>query len=134
MRRLSERLTYVWTPSLFLGKGQGFIDRIQGRSGWCPMLVFTKGRYEAKQGFVDVVLGVEKEKDHHEWQQTLAESKRFLEVFSEPDDLVCDPCGGSFTNAVGALLAATSLRRMRPRRAKRQDWEAAGGRGGSRAI
>jgi DNA modification methylase len=50
------------------------------------------------------VLGVEKEKDRHEWQQTLAESKRFLEVFSEPDDLVCDPCGGSFTNAVGTYL------------------------------
>ena len=40
------------------------------------------------------------EKDHHDWQQSIDEAQRFVEIFSEASDLVFDPFGGSFTNAI----------------------------------
>ena len=41
-----------------------------------------------------------KEKDRHEWQQPLEEVEEVVRYFSQPEDLVVDPCGGAFTTAV----------------------------------
>lgn len=40
-----------------------------------------------------------KEKDWHRWQQPLAEVENLVRYFSQPNDLVVDPCGGGFTTA-----------------------------------
>jgi site-specific DNA-methyltransferase (adenine-specific) len=42
------------------------------------------------------------EKDRHEWQQPLEEVELMVRYFSKPGELVCDPCGGSFTTALAA--------------------------------
>ena len=41
-----------------------------------------------------------KEKDWHEWQQPLEEVEKLVDTFSQPGDLVIDPCGGGFTTAI----------------------------------
>jgi site-specific DNA-methyltransferase (adenine-specific) len=41
-----------------------------------------------------------KEKEAHDWQQPLEEVERLVRDFSQPGDLVVDPCGGGFTTAV----------------------------------
>ena len=41
-----------------------------------------------------------KEKEWHEWQQSLEQVERLVKDFSEPGDQVVDPLGGAFTTAV----------------------------------
>jgi site-specific DNA-methyltransferase (adenine-specific) len=41
-----------------------------------------------------------KEKDWHPMQQPLEEAEKFVRYFTQPGDLVVDPCSGSFTTAV----------------------------------
>jgi site-specific DNA-methyltransferase (adenine-specific) len=47
-----------------------------------------------------------KEKDWHEWQQPLELIEDLVRYFSEPGDLVVDPCGGGFTTAEACLRLA----------------------------
>ncbi len=101
-RLLSDHLNYVWTISISLGTGRTFIRRTRGRSGWRPALVYCNGEYDPKRGFVDTCFGAKQEKDLHDWQQPLSESRRLIETFSEPGNLILDPFGGSFTTAVAA--------------------------------
>ena len=39
----------------------------------------------------------------HDWQQPLEEAERLVRYFSQPGDLVIDPCGGGFTTAEACL-------------------------------
>ncbi len=41
-------------------------------------------------------------KDDHEWQQSLGDAEQVIEDFTNPGDLVIDPCLGSGTSAVAA--------------------------------
>jgi len=102
-RRLSDHLEYVWTLSIVLAKGRTFIRKIQGRCRWRPVLLFCNGTYNPTRSFVDSSFGICKEKELHEWQQGISEARRLIDKFSEPRDLVYDPFGGSFTNALAAF-------------------------------
>jgi site-specific DNA-methyltransferase (adenine-specific) len=43
------------------------------------------------------------EKTWHEWERPLKEIETVVRYFSEPGDLIIDPCGGGFTTAVACL-------------------------------
>ena len=70
---------------------------------WKPVVVFSKGDFTMQGQWTDVSHVLEKEKDLREWQQPLAEIEKLIRDFSNPGDLVVDPCGGSFTTAVACL-------------------------------
>jgi len=95
-----KSLEYVWTLAI-VHSGEGtYVDPIQGRSNWRPVVVYRKG--EAKiSGIIDTIKGGGSEKDFHDYQQPLAEARYLIEKFSKPGDLVCDPFAGSFTTALG---------------------------------
>ncbi len=61
------------------------------------MRYFLRGRWP------DVIRVNSKEKSWHPWQQPLAEVEGLLSFFSQPEDLVIDPCGGGFTTAEACL-------------------------------
>lgn len=65
-----------------------------------PILIFFKGEWKERAFWVDTFINTPKEKSHHPWQQSLEEAESLVAYFSQPGDLVVDPCGGSFTNAV----------------------------------
>ena len=69
-------------------------------SHWKPIVVYSKGEWPHAERFPDVLRVQSREKDWHPWQQVLEEVKLLVGYFSKPGDLVCDPCGGSFTTAV----------------------------------
>ena len=50
-------------------------------------------------------IAAEKEKELHDWQQPGAIIEELIKNFSDPGNLICDPCGGGFTTA----LACRSL-------------------------
>jgi site-specific DNA-methyltransferase (adenine-specific) len=103
LNALGENLTYRWTNAsvwdgdgndIFLGKGAVVV------SHWKPIVVFSKGDLPARGWWHDVFRFNAKEKEYHPWQQGLAEVSSLVERFSDPGDLVIDPCAESFTTAV----------------------------------
>lgn len=91
-------LTYQWTMASVWTGDANVIHPLSITSKWKPILVFSKGRWKAHGLMVDVLTG-QKEKDLHKWQQPLGEVEQLVSYFSQPGDLIIDPCGGSFTTA-----------------------------------
>ena len=91
-------LTYRWTMASVWKGDANLVHRLSLMSKWKPILVFSKGDWKAHGLIVDVVTG-QKEKESHEWQQSLIEVEQLVSYFSKPGDLIIDPCGGAFTTA-----------------------------------
>lgn len=98
---LSKHLRYWWTcscyhsgPTLLRMNEYGIVN------GWKPMLWFVKETRGDKNTFINDVATGTREKSHHEWQQSEAEARYFIELLTEPDGFVVDPfCGGGTTPA-----------------------------------
>jgi 16S rRNA G966 N2-methylase RsmD len=96
---LSKHLRYWWTcscyhsgPSLLRMNEYGIVN------GWKPMLWFVKETRGDKTTFVNDVATGSREKSHHEWQQSEAEARYFIDLLTEQDGFVVDPfCGGGTT-------------------------------------
>jgi len=96
---LSRHLRYWWTcscyhsgPTLLRMNEYGIVN------GWKPMLWFVKETRGDKTTFVNDVATGTREKTHHDWQQSEAEARYFIELLTEPDCFVVDPfCGGGTT-------------------------------------
>lgn len=100
MERLGEHLTYCWTRASVWSGTANITHPRQVTSRWKPILVFANGGWVDRPKWNDVTHVDGKEKDWHEWQQPIGEVERLILDFSEPGDLVVDPCGGGFTTAV----------------------------------
>lgn len=103
---LSKHLRYWWTcscyhsgPTLLRMNEYGIVN------GWKPMLWFVKETRGDKNTFINDVATGTREKSHHEWQQSEAEARYFIELLTEPDGFVVDPfCGGGTTPAASIGL------------------------------
>lgn len=103
---LSKHLRYWWTcscyhsgPTLLRMNEYGIVN------GWKPMLWFVKETRGDKQTFINDVATGSREKSHHDWQQSEAEARYFIELLTDPDGFVVDPfCGGGTTPAACIAL------------------------------
>jgi len=104
LNALNENLAYRWTIAS-VWNGDAVPVHIGGRilSKWKPIVVFSNGDLARQGQWCDVTHVEDKEKNWHPWQQPLSEVERLISYFSRPGDLVVDPCGGSFTTAVGCF-------------------------------
>jgi ParB-like chromosome segregation protein Spo0J len=100
---LGKHLTYRWMMASCWTVEATIVHHLQVASQWKPILIFSKGDWEKRKRWPDVSLVQDKEKSWHSWQQSLVESETLVQRFSNKGDLICDPCGGAFTNAVAAL-------------------------------
>jgi ParB-like chromosome segregation protein Spo0J len=97
---LGEHLTWGWSAaSVWMGDGT-IIHPRQVTSKWKPILIYSKGEWRKLGRWQDLSVITTKEKDWHDWQQPLEEVENLVRYFSQPGDLVVDPCGGGFTTAV----------------------------------
>ena len=107
---LSQSLTYRW-ENAFLWDGEGVPVHIGGWkcphgrivSKWKPILVYSNGAFTRKGQWCDVYKVDVKEKHWHPWQQPLELFELLVRDFSDPGDVVVDPCGGGFTTAEACL-------------------------------
>jgi site-specific DNA-methyltransferase (adenine-specific) len=99
----SNHLTYRWmAASIWDGDGN-LIHPLDITSQWKPILIYSKGEWVKRGRWPDVLRNNSKEKSWHPWQQPLGEVESLLSFFSQPGDLVIDPCGGGFTTAEACL-------------------------------
>lgn len=99
LTHLAKHLRYWWTcscyhsgPSLLRMNEYGIVN------GFKPMLWFVKETRAEKTKFINDVATGTREKSHHEWQQSEAEARYFIEHLTDPDGFVVDPfCGGGTT-------------------------------------
>jgi len=96
---LSKHLRYWWTCSCYhSGTSLLRMNEYGIVNGWKPMLWFVKETRGDKNTFVNDVATGSREKSHHEWQQSEAEARYFIELLTDVDGFVVDPfCGGGTT-------------------------------------
>ncbi|MBR9804655.1 ParB N-terminal domain-containing protein [bacterium] len=101
VQRLSSKLSWIWQMIVFFDENRRpHCNPIRGRNGYRPILLFAKNRKRLDKGIVDVVPTGKREKEWHEYQQSLSSAKFTIESLTEPGDLICDPFAGSFTTAI----------------------------------
>ncbi len=72
---------------------------VPGKLVW----VFVKGTANLEKPYRGIADNFDPTlKDDHEWQQSLGDAEQVIEDFTNPGDLVIDPCLGSGTSAVAA--------------------------------
>jgi ParB-like chromosome segregation protein Spo0J len=103
--RLSRHLDYVWAGALILPGRHNEVHAVMARDASTPIVFFSKDRYEPRHWFINALSSPGAEKDAHPWQKPLGNVAYYLERFSEPGELVCDPFLGGGTTAVAAQRA-----------------------------
>lgn len=101
LNRLSEHLNYWWMSAIFLD-GPGHSTPLGNPvrkviSQWRPLVMFVKKGFG--KPFRDVVPAGGKDKDNHNWSQSIAESMWIVDAYTDPGALVVDPMAGSGTVA-----------------------------------
>ena len=105
INRLSRHLDYVWAGALILPGRHNEVHAVMARDASTPIVFFSKDRYEPRHWFINALSSPGAEKDAHPWQKPLGNVAYYLERFSEPGELVCDPFLGGGTTAVAAQRA-----------------------------
>lgn len=92
----------------FIIEHRGGFPRIWTRrllSAYKPVYVFTKGPYPSVIPWQSTALGGEKDKRFHKWGQGARPFFKWIDMLSEPGDLIVDPfCGGGTVCAVAKTL------------------------------
>jgi ParB-like chromosome segregation protein Spo0J len=104
MKMLGKHLTYNWTMASVWQGDSTPIPHLPVVNTWKPILLFSKGQWTATGRWTDVSHVTTKEKDWHKWEQPLEEVETLVRQFSNPGELVLDPCGGGFTTAVACRI------------------------------
>jgi hypothetical protein len=104
IRQLGRRhLKFYWVLAIpFVGrpnwlKDQNVTDR------WRLALIYHKGQARPERPFTDLIQGSGGEKEHGDHQQNAEEATRIIKMFTDPGDLIVDPCAGFGSFLVAAL-------------------------------
>ena len=104
---VSEYLRYWWIIAL---KHSGKSARLPGKwvfVEWKPLLWFVKDGRNNNNYVSDYFKSIEPEKKLHDWEQSIAEANYYIDLLTNPGDMILDPFCGSGTT----LIAAKKLKR-----------------------
>lgn len=102
MQRMSEHLDYYWTFAVYHTGGTQIVNGVNIMCRWKPVLIFQNGKRKLENTMQDYFISEQREKDGHEWQQSKSGVAYLVEMFTNPDDLICDPFAGSATTLIQA--------------------------------
>ena len=95
---VTPHLRYWWTLAVVHTGRSARMNEYGVVVKWKPLLWFVKGTRGDKQTFVDDLVVSEREKDAHDWQQSVVEAGYYIDKLAPPGGLVFDPfCGGGTT-------------------------------------
>ncbi len=98
-----RHLTYRWLAMSTWDGDSNLIHPLNIASQCKAILIFSKGPWKKRGRWGDTFFVESKEKQWHAWQQSLEEVERLVRYFSEPGDLVVDPCSGGATTAAACF-------------------------------
>ncbi|UXF50072.1 nuclease [Haloquadratum phage sp.] len=100
---LSNELNYIWQLTVS-HESEGKHPYHSISIGYKPVLLFGKETSGYRGSLVTDTVDIgAREKDEHEWQQSAREASKFVEKFTEPNDVICDPMCGSGTTGIAAI-------------------------------
>lgn len=99
MAAMTAHLNWVWKVVLVHQRGNRHIAARNVFNLHRDVLIFSKGTPKLPVPLRDVIEGGGREKDFHEWQQSISEEMHFIGHLTMPGDLVVSPFGGGFTTA-----------------------------------
>jgi len=102
IEQLRTHLKYVWIGALYQPGAHNHVHPYHIRVMSKPLLFFSSGDYIPKNWFEDAVFSESRQKELHEWQQSLGPALHFIGRITSPGQLVVDPFLGSGTTALAA--------------------------------
>lgn len=102
MTLMGEHLDYMWMCGIGHSGGSTWFRKWNLNNQWKPLLMYGKPPIVTYWNRFDDFISGGREKDHHEWQQSLAEAKHYIEALCPPGGAVLDPFLGSGTTLVAA--------------------------------
>jgi len=106
--RMSQYLDYYWTFAVYHEGQTQIVNGVNIICRWKPILIFQNGRKQLPYVIQDYFISEKREKDGHEWQQSVSGVSYLIQKFTEENDLICEPFAGSGTT----IIAAKQLNRQ----------------------
>lgn len=99
---MGEHLDYMWMCGIGHSGGSTWFRKWNLNNQWKPLLMYGKPPIVPYWNRFDDFISGGREKDHHEWQQSLTEACHYIEALCPPGGAVLDPFLGSGTTLVAA--------------------------------
>ena len=102
LEMMKKHLDYYWTVAYYMPGASALIPNRHVFSSFKPLLIFKKGEYKGKP-FGDYILGGDKEKGLHAWQQPVAGMLNIIKNHCHPGQSILDPFCCTGTTGIAAL-------------------------------
>lgn len=104
MQLMGKHLTWFWNYEVFMQNVSTVIwpKRTVARNK--PVVAFSKGAGMPRCNVLSGLQGGGNDKQYHSWGQDVESARYYIDCFSRPGDLVCDPFIGGGTTLVASEL------------------------------
>lgn len=103
INRMSEYLDYYWTFCVYLPGSTQIVNGVNIMCSWKPVFVYQNGKKKLQNTIQDYFISEQREKDGHDWQQSLSGVSYLIEMFTNPGDKIFEPFAGSGTTITAAI-------------------------------
>jgi 16S rRNA G966 N2-methylase RsmD len=104
LHRLCAHLDYYWLAAYLHEDTPSIMQTRLVNAQWKPLLCFVKrGDRYAGRGFGDLFRSLSREKDDHDWQQSISGMSDIVSRLCRPGEWVLDPFAGTGTTGIAAL-------------------------------
>ena len=107
MEKMNKYLDYYWMMALIHTGHTQLITFNNIEANWKPILIYQKGFKKHDKNIVDIIKGTGRNKDNHDWEQSMNELQQIIETFTYENELIVDPFAGSGTT----LIISKNLKR-----------------------
>ncbi len=109
INRMGEHLDYYWTFSLYHEGQTQIVNGVNLICRWKPVLIYQNGKKKLPNTFQDYFISEGREKDSHDWQQSKSGVSYLVEMFTEQNDIICDPFAGSGTTILASIKKGRNI-------------------------
>ena len=102
IQRMSEHLDYYWTFALYQPGATQIVHPTNIMASWKPILIYQKGKKKNNKVIRDYFISEQREKQVHDWQQSISGVGYLIEMFTNPNDLILEPFAGGGTTVIAA--------------------------------
>jgi hypothetical protein len=103
MRLMDQSLEYYWTMAVYHEGSTQIVNGSNFMCRWKPVLVYQNGKKRMPNVVQDYFISKQREKEGHDWQQSLSGVKYLIEHFTTAGDLIVEPFTGSGTTVKAAI-------------------------------